>query len=170
MNFKSGKKERWGCSPQTRTRAVTALDPQLAILRCRDKQTNSACRAGAAISLRASGPRKPGNIREESSLSPTDDSLAFPGCFASGLAARRRARSTMAPSQTSAFSPHIGGNQGNLQSQAASAIAGPGGSSPWRRVQGPRRPLLRLLFILHNMTVCYSFKFFTVMLHHAEFT
>ena len=49
--------------------------------------TASACRAGVTESLRASGPRKPGKIRGENSFSPTDYSLAFPGCKASGLAA-----------------------------------------------------------------------------------
>ena len=30
----SHKGERWGCSPQTRTRVLRTLDPQLAILYC----------------------------------------------------------------------------------------------------------------------------------------
>ena len=45
----------------------------------------------------ASDPRKPGKIREGKLTFPSDSSQAFPGCFASGLAAfSRRARSTAA--------------------------------------------------------------------------
>ena len=47
----------------------------------------SASRAGVTESLRASGPRKPGKSQGKSELFPGDYSLAFPGCFASGLAA-----------------------------------------------------------------------------------
>ena len=50
-------------------RAVTALDPQLAILLCWNKRTSFACRAGVTKDLKASDPRKPGNIRRESELS-----------------------------------------------------------------------------------------------------
>ena len=73
--------------------------------------TVSACRAGVTEGLKASGPRKPGKSEGESKLSPTDYSLAFPGCKASvspdakhpGWRLRRRARSTTAPSSSSAF-------------------------------------------------------------------
>ena len=42
-NFKASVEETLGAArPQTCARAVTALDPQLAILRCQDKQPSSA--------------------------------------------------------------------------------------------------------------------------------
>ena len=54
-------------------------------------------------------PKKAGKIPEESELSVWDYSLAFPGCIASGLAARGgRARSTMAAIW--AFLPSISGS------------------------------------------------------------
>ena len=44
MVFKFNKEERWGCSPQTPTRVLRTLDPQLANSLSWDKQTSSACR------------------------------------------------------------------------------------------------------------------------------
>ena len=63
-NFKASWEDTLGAArPQTCARAVTALDPQLANESSWEKQTSSACCAGVTKSLRASGPRKPGNIR-----------------------------------------------------------------------------------------------------------
>ena len=70
------------------------------------------------------------NPRWESLLSPEDYSPAFPGCFASGLAAfSRRARSTAAAS-LAVFSS-TSGEIACLLRQAISASVGPGRSSPW---------------------------------------
>ena len=61
MIFKSNKRERWGLAPpdlrQGGDRPGPALGDQV---RCGEKATFACC-AGVTESLRASGPRKPGN-------------------------------------------------------------------------------------------------------------
>ena len=111
-NFKADEEETLGAArPQTCAKAVTALDPQLAIVRCRDKQTSSACHAGVTESLKASGPRKPGIIQGEKCIFPLDYSLAFPGCNASGLAASPPGQKHYGTKPDFCVPPSFSGNQ-----------------------------------------------------------
>ena len=72
----------------------------------------------------------------ENTFSPTDDSLAFPGCKASGLAALPPGQKHHVTKPDSRVSPRISGNQAFFSNQAASAIEVQEMKSPGSGVQG----------------------------------
>ena len=102
--------------------------------------TTSACRAGVTESLRASGPRKPGKSEGESKISPTDYSLAFPGCKASGLAASPPGQKHHGVKSDSRGPPGLSGNQAGFLLHVISAIEVQEMKSPGAGARGPHRP------------------------------
>ena len=135
MVFKFSKEERWGCSPQTPTRVLSTLDPQLAI--CFAGKSRQA--PPAALGLRKVrgllAQESPRTSEGESSLSPADDSLAFPGCFASGLAALPPGQKHNGTKSIFRVPPSSSGNRADLPNQVTSAIGVQRGRSAWILIQ-----------------------------------
>ena len=112
--------------------------------------TASACRAGVTEGLKASGPRKPGKSEGESKLSPTDYSLAFPGCKASGLAASPPGQKHNGTKFIFRVPFCYSGNQFDSLCQAVSTKWVQGAKSPGAGVRGPHRPSLRCELKCHK--------------------
>ena len=103
-----------------------APGPSLGEAACKNISNKRRLRRWGLRKFEASGPRKPGKSLGKSSLFPRDYSLAFPGCFASGLAAKGgRARST----RPSSFAILSNATAGTKSSQRIEQF-------PQERVQG----------------------------------
>ena len=82
----------------------------------------------------------PGTSEGESELSPVDCSQAFPGCFASGLAASPPGQKHNGTKPDFRVLSRTSGNHADLISQAISAIEVQEMKSPGAGARGPHRP------------------------------
>ena len=130
----SNNGDRRGFAPHP-TRAVTALDPQLAIILVGTNQQPPPAALGYEKFEGFWPIESLGKSEGESSLSPADYSLAFPGCFASGLAALPPGQKHNGTKSIFRVPPSSSGNRADLPNQVTSAIGVQRGRSAWILIQ-----------------------------------